>query len=176
MRSSTILIVAWMTLWLSGQPTLAATPEVTAMKGMVVASTGVGAAEAGLDLLKRGGTAMDAAMAVAMLQPCRALGSYVSYGGIITLVYFDAATRRVYSLDAGFNTVRGEKSPLTIPGASPPISSHPLSAARRRRRAAAPRSCPGSSPAWKLHTSDSGSGRSQRLPRLRFAVRTRDLR
>ena len=108
-----------MTLWLSGQPTLAATPEVTAMKGMVVASTGVGAAEAGLDLLKRGGTAMDAAMAVAMLQPCRALGSYVSYGGIITLVYFDAATRRVYSLDAGFNTVRGEKNPLTIPGASP---------------------------------------------------------
>jgi gamma-glutamyltranspeptidase/glutathione hydrolase len=86
---------------------------------MVVASSGAGAAEAGLALLKRGGTAMDAAMAVAMLQPCRALGSFVSYGGIITLVYFDAATRKVHSLDAGFNTVRGEKNPLTIPGASP---------------------------------------------------------
>ena len=89
------------------------------MKGMVVASSGAGAAEAGLALLKRGGTAMDAAMAVAMMQPCRALGSFVSYGGIITLLYFDAATRKVYSLDAGFNTVRGEKNPLTIPGASP---------------------------------------------------------
>jgi len=116
MRSALTVAVAWLGSLLGTQPALAATPEITAAKGMVVASTGAGAAEAGLDLLKRGGTAMDAAMAVAMMQPCRALGSYVSYGGIITLVYFDAATRKPYSLDAGFNTVRGEKSPLTIPG------------------------------------------------------------
>lgn len=82
---------------------------------MVVASSGAGAAEAGLELLKRGGTAMDAAMAVAMAQPCHAMGSFVSYAGILTLVYFDASSGNVYSLDAGFNTVRGEKDPLTIP-------------------------------------------------------------
>jgi gamma-glutamyltranspeptidase/glutathione hydrolase len=119
MRFTLTVAIAWLVWLQSTQSALAATPEVTAMKGMVVASSGAGAAEAGRDLLKRGGTAMDAAMTVAMLQPCRALGSFVSYGGIMALVYFDAATRKVYSLDAGFNTVRSEKSPLTIPGASP---------------------------------------------------------
>jgi len=96
-------------------PVLAATPEVTAAHAMVVASSGDGAADAGLELLKRGGTAMDAAMAVAMAQPCHAMGSFVSYAGIITLVYFEASSGKVYSLDGGFNTVRGEKDPLTIP-------------------------------------------------------------
>ena len=145
MRFTQSIVAVWLASFLCAQPAHAATPEVTAMKGMVVASSGAGAAEAGLALLKRGGTAMDAAMAVAMMQPCRALGSFVSYGGIITLLYFDAATRKVYSLDAGFNTVRGEKNPLTIPGASPPTSSRRLTAVRRQRRAAARRSCPGSS-------------------------------
>jgi gamma-glutamyltranspeptidase/glutathione hydrolase len=119
MRFTQSIVAVWLGSCLCAQPALAATPEVTAMKGMVVASSGTGAAEAGLALLRRGGTAMDAAMAVAMMQPCRALGSFVSYGGILTLLYFDAAARKVYSLDAGFNTVRGEKNPLTIPGASP---------------------------------------------------------
>lgn len=97
-------------------PTFAATPEVTAPHAMVVASSGDGAANAGLELLKRGGTAMDAAMAVAIAQPCHAMGSFVSYAGIITLVYFEASSGKVYSLDGGYNTVREEKNPLTIPG------------------------------------------------------------
>ena len=99
-------------------PIFAATPEVTAPHAIVVASSGDGAADAGLELLKRGGTAMDAAMAVAMAQPCHAMGSFVSYAGIITLVYFEASSGKVYSLDGGFNTVRGEKDPLTIPAAA----------------------------------------------------------
>jgi gamma-glutamyltranspeptidase / glutathione hydrolase len=107
----------WICLQASlASPLLAATPEVTAPHAMVVASSGAGAADAGLELLKRGGTAMDAAMAVAVAQPCHAMGSFVSYAGILTLVYFDAASGKVYSLDGGFNTVRGEKNPLTIPG------------------------------------------------------------
>lgn len=61
---------------------------------------------------------MDAVMTTAMLQPCLAAGSYVSYAGILALVYYDAATNEVYSLDAGYNTVRGEKYPRTIPGPS----------------------------------------------------------
>ena len=56
-------------------------------------------------------------MAVAMIQPCYALGSFVSYGGLITVVYFDAKTREIYALDGGYNSVRGEKDPRTIPGA-----------------------------------------------------------
>lgn len=85
---------------------------------MVIATTGAGAPEAGLAALQRGGTAMDAVMTTAMLQPCLAAGRYVSYAGILALVYYDAASDAVYSLDAGYNTVRGEKEPLTIPGPS----------------------------------------------------------
>jgi gamma-glutamyltranspeptidase / glutathione hydrolase len=94
----------------------AAPAETTSAKGMVVATTGVGAADTGLAILKSGGTAMDAAMATSMLQPCLAVGSYVSYAGIILVVYYDASTRKVYNLDAAYNTVRGEKDALTIPG------------------------------------------------------------
>ena len=110
--------ISW---WLCAQvvalvsPVLGATAELIAPHAMVVASSGAGAADAGLELLKRGGTAMDAAMAVAMAQPCHAMGSFVSYAGVITVVYFDSASGKVYGLDGGFNTVRGEKSPLTIP-------------------------------------------------------------
>jgi gamma-glutamyltranspeptidase / glutathione hydrolase len=92
--------------------------ETTAMHAMVVATSGTGAAEVGLAALRRGGTAMDAVLTTAMLQPCLAAGSYVSYAGILALVYFDAASNEVYSLDAGYNTVRGEKYPRTIPGPS----------------------------------------------------------
>jgi gamma-glutamyltranspeptidase/glutathione hydrolase len=94
----------------------AATPEVTAPTAIIVSSSGPGATEEGLDLMRRGGTAMDAAMAIAMIQPCYALGSFVSYGGVITIVYFDARTHEIYTLDGGYNSVRGEKDPLTIPG------------------------------------------------------------
>jgi gamma-glutamyltranspeptidase/glutathione hydrolase len=91
--------------------------EVTAPRAMVVTSSGAGAAQVGLTLLSRGGAAMDAAMAIAMIQPCLALGSFVSYGGIITVVYFDAGTHRVYTLDGGYNSVLEEKDAHTIPGA-----------------------------------------------------------
>src|SRR5665213_1044103 len=101
----------------------AASPQVTAPRAIIVSSSGEGAAEEGLTLLRRGGTAMDAAMAVAMIQPCFALGSFVSYGGIITVVYFDAKTHRVYTLDGGYNSVLGEVDAHTIPG--------PVGAARK---------------------------------------------
>ena len=94
----------------------AASLEVTAPTAIVVSSSGPGAAQEALDLMRRGGTAMDAAMAVAMIQPCYALGSFVSYGGIITIVYFDAKTHEIYTLDGGYNSVRGEKDPQSIPG------------------------------------------------------------
>lgn len=95
-----------------------ANAEFTATHGMVVVTTGTPAAQAGIEVLKRGGTAMDAALTAAMLQPCLAAGSYVSYAGILNIVYFDAASARVYNLSAGFNTVKGETDPLSIPGIS----------------------------------------------------------
>ena len=41
-------------------------------------------------------------MTAAMLQPCVAAGSYVSYAGIIDVMYFDARSGKVFDLDAGF--------------------------------------------------------------------------
>jgi gamma-glutamyltranspeptidase/glutathione hydrolase len=92
--------------------------EPVAKQGMVVDITGDGAAAAGRDAMLRGGNAMDAAMTTAMLEPCLTLGRKVSYAGIIAVVYYDAASGKVYDLDADYNTVRGETDPLTIPGPS----------------------------------------------------------
>jgi gamma-glutamyltranspeptidase/glutathione hydrolase len=97
----------------------ASAAEVTAERGMVVTTSGAGAARAGLTILERGGNAMDAALTAALLQPCAAAGSYVSYAGIINVVFFDAKSGKVYDLNAGFNTVREETEPLTIPGIDP---------------------------------------------------------
>ncbi len=90
--------------------------EVTAARGMVVTTSGSGSATAGVEALKAGGTAMDAAMTAAVMQPCLAAGSYVSYAGFINVIYFEAASGKVFNLNAGFNTVLGETEPMTIPG------------------------------------------------------------
>jgi gamma-glutamyltranspeptidase / glutathione hydrolase len=90
--------------------------ETVASRGMVTATTGSAAVEAGLDMLRQGGSAADAVAATALTQACLAAGSWVSYAGIYTMVYFDAATSRTYNLNAAFNTVKDERDPGTIPG------------------------------------------------------------
>src|SRR5690348_7362436 len=50
---------------------------------------------AGLEALRRGGNAADAAATVALTQMTRELGSVVSYAGIMTLLYYDAKTHQV---------------------------------------------------------------------------------
>jgi gamma-glutamyltranspeptidase / glutathione hydrolase len=87
-----------------------------ASQGMVTGTTGAGAMEAGVEMLKQGGSAADAVIATALTQVCLAAGSWVSYAGIWTMVYFDAASGRVHNLNAAFNTVKGETEPLGIPG------------------------------------------------------------
>ena len=44
----------------------------------------------------------------------------ISYAGILMMIYYDAADKKVYSLNAGYNTVQEEKDPLTIPGRGKP--------------------------------------------------------
>ena len=85
-------------------------------QGMVVGTTGAAAVQAGVDILKAGGSAMDAALATAMAQVTMAAGNWVSFAGIMTLVYYDAETSRVYNMNASYNTVFGEDDPLSIPG------------------------------------------------------------
>ncbi len=74
------------------------------------------AARAGLEALKQGGNAIDAAMTAAITQVTLTAGAPISYFGIMSLVYYDAKTGKVYTMNAEWNTVRGETSPATIPG------------------------------------------------------------
>jgi gamma-glutamyltranspeptidase/glutathione hydrolase len=88
-------------------------PEGT--NGMVAATTGGAATQAGLKILKEGGTAADAAMATALTEVVQAGGANVSFGGIMMMVYYEASTGRVYFLDAQYNTPLAETNPLSIP-------------------------------------------------------------
>ena len=45
------------------------------------------------------------------------LGANVSYAGVAEILYFERRTGRIYVLDAGWGTWRGEHSPATIPNA-----------------------------------------------------------
>jgi gamma-glutamyltranspeptidase/glutathione hydrolase len=96
-------------------PTAATVVEGNA--GLVAATLSPIAAQAGVEALKHGGTAADAAAATALTQISTSLGTNVSYAGILELVYYEAKTGRTYSLSAGWNSWRGETDPATIPTA-----------------------------------------------------------
>jgi gamma-glutamyltranspeptidase/glutathione hydrolase len=83
--------------------------------GMVSATVSPVAVYAGLQALRQGGTAADAAATTALTQITTQLGSVVSYAGVFTMVYYDAKTRKVYSMDAGYNSYLHETDPATIP-------------------------------------------------------------
>ncbi|HVS16563.1 MAG TPA: gamma-glutamyltransferase [Thermoanaerobaculia bacterium] len=88
----------------------------TGSRGAVsVAYNGL-AARAGLEALRQGGNAMDAALTAALAQVALTAGAPVSYFGILSLVYHDAATGEVHTLNAEWNTVLGEDDPASIPG------------------------------------------------------------
>ncbi|WP_419162959.1 gamma-glutamyltransferase [Candidatus Palauibacter sp.] len=74
------------------------------------------AARAGLEALKQGGNAVDAAMTTALTQVALTAGAPISYFGIMSLVYYDAETDQVYTMNAEWNTVLGEDDPASIPG------------------------------------------------------------
>jgi gamma-glutamyltranspeptidase/glutathione hydrolase len=82
---------------------------------VTVAYNGI-AARAGLEALAKGGNAIDAAMTAAVTQVAVTAGAPISYFGIMSLVYYDAASGKVHTMNAEWNTVRGETSPATIPG------------------------------------------------------------
>ena len=86
------------------------------MNGAVTVAYNGLAARAGLEALKQGGGAIDAAMTAALTQVALTAGAPISYFGIMSLVYYDAGTGEVHTMNAEWNTVRGETDPLTIPG------------------------------------------------------------
>jgi gamma-glutamyltranspeptidase/glutathione hydrolase len=87
---------------------------------IVVATSGVAAVDAALDVLKVAGSALDAALTAAIVQVALSAGSWASYAGIMSLLYYDAATRTVHSLNAGYDVPRRETDALTIPGPGMP--------------------------------------------------------
>ena len=83
---------------------------------MIVAATlSPVAVHAGVEALKQGGTAADAAAVVAVTQITLELGSMISYAGVSQLTYYDARTHRSYSLDAGWASYLAETDPRSIP-------------------------------------------------------------
>jgi gamma-glutamyltranspeptidase / glutathione hydrolase len=88
--------------------------SVEGRSALVTATLAPIAIRAGIEALKQGGTAADAASTIALTQVTTALGSYISYAGILQLIYYDSHTRKLYSLDAGWNSYRAETDPKTI--------------------------------------------------------------
>ena len=84
--------------------------------GAVTVAYGAFAARAGLEALKRGGNAIDAALTTAVTQVAVTAGAPISYFGIMSLIYYDAKTGEIWTMNAGWNTVKGETAPGTIPG------------------------------------------------------------
>ena len=93
--------------------TLPMNPKGT--NGLIAATTGGKATEAGLTVLKEGGNAVDAAIATALCEVVHAGGSYVSFAGPMMMVYYDAASGKVLYLDAQYATPLEEKDPKSIP-------------------------------------------------------------
>ncbi|KAA3614229.1 MAG: hypothetical protein DWQ01_00570 [Planctomycetota bacterium] len=88
---------------------------VSGESGVIAGTTGAPAVRAGLEALKQGGTAADAALTTAVTQVTLAMGSWVSYAGIFTMVYYDAEKDEVLHLNAAYNTLQGETDPRSIP-------------------------------------------------------------
>ena len=109
------LTVAGKNFELQAKRQIQAPPLTSFTNGIVAASTGGSATQAGLKILQEGGTAMDAALATALCEVTHAGGSYVSFAGIILLLYYDAASAQVYFLDAQFQVPAKENDPRSIP-------------------------------------------------------------
>ncbi len=87
--------------------------------GTIVATSSTEALAAGRDILDEGGNAVDAALAVAMMQIVRTGGSWNSFAGIMGMVVYDAESGEVTALHGDFGTFAAETDPSTIPADAP---------------------------------------------------------
>jgi gamma-glutamyltranspeptidase / glutathione hydrolase len=83
--------------------------------GIVSSTVSPIATYAGIQTLRCGGNAADAASTTALTQVATQLGSVVSYAGVFTMLYYDAKDHKVYSMDAGYNSYLQETDPKSIP-------------------------------------------------------------
>lgn len=92
---------------------------VTGQRGLIGGTSGPSAIRVGRNILASGGSAADAVVATSLCQIVLSGGSWNSFAGITMGMYFEEKTKRVYALNAAYNTVMGEKEPLTIPAQTP---------------------------------------------------------
>ena len=127
-------------LQLIGWP--ATTRRVEGRSGLVTTTTSPIAAYAGINALRAGGTAADAAATIALTQATTALGSYVSHAGIVQALYYEACSGKIQALNAGWNTYRQETDPKSIPACDLSIggvgSGHPSAVAAHGRKTLVP--------------------------------------
>ena len=91
------------------------TQQPQPMRVAVVSTTGPVAIRAGVDAMRNGGTAADAVLTTALAQIVLAGGSWISYAGRMTMVYYEAETGSVYSMNACYDAPLYEDDPLSIP-------------------------------------------------------------
>lgn len=91
-------------------------PAAFGDKGAVTTTFHAAAARAGLEALQQGGSSVDAALTASMAQVTLNAGAVVSFFGIMNMIHYDAATGKIVSLDATWNTVKDETDPMSIPG------------------------------------------------------------
>lgn len=86
--------------------------------GMVVGTQIEDAIKAGYETLQSGGNAMDAALVTSLAQVPLNLGNFITYAGIMVMVYYDSNTGQVYSMNAAWDIPEAEIDPASIPGYS----------------------------------------------------------
>lgn len=84
-------------------------------KAIIAGTSGPFAVHAGFRMLQNGGNAADAALTSSLAQIALSTGAAISYAGILNVVYYDKASDKLYSLNAGYNTLKKEDDPLSIP-------------------------------------------------------------
>ena len=102
--------------WRVQQSALPGNPPARGTGGAVSTALNGLAARVGEQALRQGGSAVDAVMSAALAQIVLGGGAVISFFGILALMHYDAASGEVSSLNAGWNTVRGEDDPMSIPG------------------------------------------------------------
>ena len=89
--------------------------EVSGSQGIVATTSNPLAVHAGIETLRKGGSAVDAAITVALAQVVLHGGGATSFAGQMGLFYYDASKNTVESLNGSYATVLNEDDPLTIP-------------------------------------------------------------
>lgn len=81
----------------------------------ITGSISQSANDAAMKILAEGGTAMDAALSLALSQNTITNGKYISFAGIMNFLYYEASTGQVHNMNAGWNTLKLEDDPMSIP-------------------------------------------------------------